>query len=153
MISHVLIGVDGSSASRHAAHQGLELAKQANAKVTLVYVLESPTVIPVGPLSGFVVTAPPRSPEELQRAREELDELVKEMPQVPCEKRVVPGAPAETLCELALQLHADVLVVGSHGHGEARRWLLGSVSDRVVHHAPCAVMVVRERAPADGSAR
>jgi nucleotide-binding universal stress UspA family protein len=145
MLSHVLIGVDGSHESKYAASFGLSLAEQTGARVTLVYVLESPAVIPVGPLSGYVMTTAPRSPEDLQRAKVELDDLVKEMPNVHCEKRVVPGAPAETLCDLARDLQADLLVLGDRGLGASRRFLLGSVTDRVVHHAPCAVMVVREK--------
>lgn len=145
MLQHIVIGVDGSANSRNAAHYGLGLAEQTGAKVTLVFVLETPEVIPVGPLSGYLTTAPPQTERDLERARLELDELAKERPQVKCEKRVEPGHAAETLCELAGKLDADLLLVGARGLGAGRRWLLGSVSDRVTHHAPCPVLVVRPR--------
>jgi len=145
MISHILIGVDGSPSSRHAAHYGLSLAEQTNAKVTLLFVLETPPVIPIGPLCAYVMTAPPRTEEDLQRARAELAELAKERPQITTDARVELGHPADVLCEVAGKLGVDLLLVGARGLATGARFLLGSVSDRVVHHAPCPVLVVRER--------
>lgn len=145
MVSHILLGVDGSPSSKRAATYALSLAEQVKARVTVVFVLESPPVIPVGPLSGYVMTAPPKTEQDLENAREELTELTREHPSVPCERRVELGAPAELLCELAGKLNANLIVVGARGRGAGARWLLGSVSDRIVHHAPCPVLVVRER--------
>ncbi|NJK59218.1 MAG: universal stress protein [Oscillatoriales cyanobacterium SM2_1_8] len=53
------------------------------------------------------------------------------------------GGVRETLCQIAAQEHPDILAIGSRGLGSAERLLLGSVSDYVVHHAPCPVLVVR----------
>ena len=53
------------------------------------------------------------------------------------------GPPAEALVEAAASTEADLLVVGSHGHGAVARVLLGSTTDRVVHLAGCPVLVVR----------
>lgn len=145
MVQHLLIAVDGSSSSHHAANQGFGLARQTGAKVTLAYVLESPPVIPVGPLSGYVMTAPPRTDADLERARAELKSLAKEAQGVTVETRVELGVPADVLCELAERLSVDLIVVGARGLTPGTRWLMGSVSDRVVHHAPCPVLVVRER--------
>lgn len=144
MIQHVLIAVDGSPSSHHAANQGFGLARQTGAKVTLAFVLESPPVIPVGPLSGYVMTSPPRTDADLEKARAELKTLAKDAG-VPVETRVELGAPADVLCELAERLSVDLLVIGARGLSAGTRWLLGSVSDRVVHHAPCPVLVVRDR--------
>jgi nucleotide-binding universal stress UspA family protein len=144
MIQHVLIAVDGSPSSHHAANQGFGLARQTGAKVTLAFVLESPPVIPVGPLSGYVMTSPPRTDADLEKARAELKSLAKDAG-VPVETRVELGAPADVLCELADRLAVDLLVIGARGLSAGTRWLLGSVSDRVVHHAPCPVLVVRDR--------
>jgi nucleotide-binding universal stress UspA family protein len=65
------------------------------------------------------------------------------------------GDPGESIVEAARAEHADLIVVGSHGRGGVGRFLIGSVSDHVVRHAPCPVMVVRrgdESAPATTSA-
>lgn len=53
------------------------------------------------------------------------------------------GDAAQTIVEKAEEWGADLIVVGSHGYGFWKRNLLGSVSDKVVHHAPCSVLVVR----------
>ena len=48
-----------------------------------------------------------------------------------------------TVCRIAGELGVDVIVVGSHGRGAIERLLLGSVSDQIVRHAPCPVLVIR----------
>ena len=53
------------------------------------------------------------------------------------------GSPDSRIVETAEEWHADLIVVGSHGYSRWERLLLGSVSDSVVHHAPCSVLVVR----------
>lgn len=143
MVNHILVGVDGSKESLDAAHFAQGLAEQTGARVTYAFALEPPQVIPVGPLSGYVTTSVPRSEEDLEKARRFLDALVAERPAVKASSRVELGEPSDALCEVAGQLGVDLLVVGARGHGAGRRFLLGSVSDRVVHHAPCPVLVVR----------
>ena len=59
------------------------------------------------------------------------------------------GDPAESILEAARSEGADVIVVGSHGRGSLGRALIGSVSDQVVRHAPCPVLVVRSRTQGD----
>jgi nucleotide-binding universal stress UspA family protein len=53
------------------------------------------------------------------------------------------GSPESRIVEMAEQIHADMIVMGSHGYNVWERLLLGSVSNSVVHHAPCSVLVVR----------
>jgi nucleotide-binding universal stress UspA family protein len=53
------------------------------------------------------------------------------------------GSPESRIVETAEEMDADLIVVGSHGYSRWERLLLGSVSDSVVHHAPCSVLVVR----------
>lgn len=53
------------------------------------------------------------------------------------------GSPGNKIVESANRMKADLIVVGSHGYNRPERMLLGSVSDSVVHHAPCSVLVVR----------
>ncbi len=59
---------------------------------------------------------------------------------------VLHGSPESRIVETAEELGADLIVVGSHGYNRWERLLLGSVSDSVVHHAPCSVLVVRSEA-------
>lgn len=143
MVKNILVGVDGSKPSVDACRFAMQLAEQAQAKLTFVFVIETPQVIPVGPLSGYVTTSPPRSEEDVRKAEALVEQLAKEKPGLSIATRVELGQPDEVLCELAGQLKADLVVVGARGHNAAQRFLMGSVSDRVVHHAPCPVLVVR----------
>lgn len=143
MVKHILIGVDGSKESLEAARYGQGLAEQLGGRVTLVFALEPPQVIPVGPLSGYVMTSAPRSEEDVKKAQKVLDDIIAERKNVPTSARVELGKPADTLCDLASHLGADLVIVGSRGLGAGQRLILGSVSDRVVHHAPCPVLVLR----------
>ena len=58
---------------------------------------------------------------------------------------ILVGSPESRIVETAEEFGADVIVVGSHGYNRWERLLLGSVSDSVVHHAPCSVLVVRNK--------
>ena len=55
--------------------------------------------------------------------------------------------PADTICAIAAEVDADVIVIGSHGRTGVKRLMLGSTSEHVVRHAPCPVLVVREENP------
>jgi len=63
--------------------------------------------------------------------------------------KVVKGSPKQEIVEEAENWDADLIIMGSHGYGFWRRSLLGSVSESVVHHAPCSVLVVK---PSNGTA-
>lgn len=65
--------------------------------------------------------------------------------------RVAVGFPSEVIVDEAKRWGADLIIVGSHGYGLLDRALLGSVSNAVVHHAPCSVMVVREPVAHNGN--
>ncbi len=143
MVKNILVAVDGSKPSIEACHFAMGLAGQMQAKLTFLFVIETPQVIPVGPLSGYVTTSAPRSEEDVRNAEALVEHVAKEQPGLNVSTRVELGQPAEVICEVALSTGAELLVVGARGHNAAQRFLVGSVSDRVVHHAPCPVLVVR----------
>jgi nucleotide-binding universal stress UspA family protein len=143
MVKHILVAVDGSGPSRHAARYALALAQQANAKVTLLTVLPPPEVVPLGPLSGYAVVSPPISGDEMKKVEARLQEIASESRGVPVDKIVEIGPVAETIIDTAGHRGVDLIVMGARGLGPGRRFLLGSVSDRVVHHAHCPVTVWR----------
>lgn len=143
MVNHIIAGVDGSAPSLAAARYALALAEQTRAKLTLVFVLEMPQVIPVGALSGYVTTGPTRSEDDVKKAEAIVEAVALERPSVKATTRVELGEPSEVLVDLAKSTGADLLVVGARGLNAAQRFLVGSVSDRIVHHAHCPVLVVR----------
>jgi nucleotide-binding universal stress UspA family protein len=74
-----------------------------------------------------------------------LEEIAASLPpdQVKIDRVVEIGPAADTICDQAEKLNADMIFVGARGQKPIGRWLLGSISDRVVHHAKRAVTVVR----------
>ena len=142
MVNSILVGVDGSAKSLEAARYAMGLAEQTKAKLTFLFVIEPPQLIPFGPMEGFV-TAPVKSEEEVKRAEAVVEALAKERPALNITTRVELGSPADVIVETAAKLGVDLVVVGARGQNVAQRFLLGSVSDRVVHHAACPTLVVR----------
>ncbi|MET0405420.1 MAG: universal stress protein [Cystobacter sp.] len=142
MIQHILVAIDGSDTSRKAARFGHDLAQQTRARVTLLFVLEPPRVVPFGFMDAELVSGGQRSPEELAAVRRMLDELAADLPASQVEKVVEIGRPADTIVSMADKLGADHIVVGARGLSPGGRWLLGSVSDRVLQQAGRPVTVV-----------
>ena len=145
----ILIGTDGSDFSRAAAAECCRyIADPANTSVKIVSAFEDAYAIAAEP---FAVSA--EYYQELADAVEKQAEaFVADVAKIFREKlksgdveisaKVIRGAPERRLVEIAEEWGADLIVVGSHGRGFWGR-LLGSVSDGVVHHAPCSVLVVR----------
>src|SRR5437016_6703958 len=144
---HALIATDGSDRSLSAARRAAELLRTAD-QVTLLTVVTEVPGDDAGGFEGSVYT-----PEEMERewdaemaeAREELERTAAALTTTRVEKRIELGDVASTICRVAEELDVDVVVVGSHGRTGLGRLFLGSVSEHVVRHAPCPVLVVRER--------
>lgn len=141
-----VVGIDGSDHSRRALDWGLEYARRTGGRVHLVSAWE----IPMGPWSATgaaldMVFA--RGYDFASSAQSELDRLLSEWipedPGVPVEAEATEGNPARVLMDVARDLDADVLVVGSRGRGGFTGLLLGSVSQTCVAHSTCPVVVVR----------
>lgn len=139
----IVVGVDGSEESKAALRWAVAEARLRDASVRAVYAWSLPHVAGgVGPLIEPDI-------EMLQRDGERLlDAAIAEVDAegVDVERASVEGSPASALVEAAEG--ADLLVVGSRGHGGFVGLLLGSVSQQVAHHAPCPVVIVRARAVA-----
>jgi len=144
---HALLATDGSDQSLRAARRAAELLRTAD-QVTLLTVVTEVPGDDAGGFEGSVYT-----PEEMERewdaemaeAREELERTAAALTTTRVEKRIELGDVASTICRVAEELDVDVVVVGSHGRTGLGRLFLGSVSEHVVRHAPCPVLVVRER--------
>ena len=137
----IIVGVDGS----HDAHRALEWAMQEavarHAPLTVITVHQ----VAASTWTGTPIFLPGDEPAA-EQARKAAEEAVAKAAQlgesqpVSVTVRAVSGLPAQELIEASRD--ADLLVVGSRGGGGFARLMLGSVSDQVVHHAYCPVVVV-----------
>ncbi len=146
---HVLVATDGSDDAIAAAQRALALLAPP-ATITLVAVAEQPGSVTAGFESGFAggVASPAQIEADWSAVDDETSAILRRTvaalsTSAPIEQVVGVGSAGPELCRLARERAADVIVVGSRGHGAVRRALLGSVSTHVVNNAPCPVMVVR----------
>ena len=131
----IVVGVDGSESSIEALRWAYGQAELTGAELHAVMAWQLPEVYAYGPA------------DYEEKARKALDSAVEQTlgptPPIPVVKIVEPGRPASVLIEASRR--AQLLVVGSHGHGGFTGMLLGSVGQHCVSHADCPVVVVRRR--------
>lgn len=137
----IVVGVDGSEHAAEALRWALDEARLRDTDVLAVYVWTMPA--PAGRM-GFYAE-PLQDPALYQEGAERmlegiLSEAVPDTGGVPLDRRATQGSPAEELVRAAAD--AELLVVGSRGHGGFTSLLLGSVSHQCVQHASCPVVVV-----------
>jgi nucleotide-binding universal stress UspA family protein len=133
---HILVALDGSADSKTALRHAVTLARDQNAKLTLLTIVPH-TPTPVGP-----GVAPP--PETDESHNEIIKQALAEIPHdIGVTTRLEHGEIADTILKLVASETYDLLVMGSHGHSRVHRALLGSVSQRVLHRAAVPVLMLR----------
>jgi nucleotide-binding universal stress UspA family protein len=137
----ILIATDGSPSAREAVEFGLELAAEQGSVVTFVTVVPAADVVPMGGF-GFIGSIPHEVAEAEDQPLDEAHELA-EQAGVTAHQRLLQGDPADEIVAYADVIDADVIVVGSRGHGTVASTLLGSVSRGVLREARRPVLVVR----------
>jgi nucleotide-binding universal stress UspA family protein len=146
MFERLVVAYDGSKPAGAAAELAFELARRRGARLTLAYVLELP-----GPYPELPQMAPGIEGAE-EDWRKRLAALAAGAPDgasVETEVLVADKA-GPALLELLREHRAEVLVAGTHGVGGLKRTLLGSVSQQLLEHAPCSVLLVRDRPRLNG---
>jgi len=141
----VVVGVDGSDQSLVALRWAADYARATGGTLRAVTAWHCPTTYGIAP----DWTDMDFSAEAADQLRASLTQTLGDSPGVPLETSVVEGQSAPILLDAAS--HADLLVVGSHGHGRFAGMLMGSVSTHCAEHSPCPVVVVRgETRPVPG---
>jgi nucleotide-binding universal stress UspA family protein len=141
----ILLAIDDSKFSQAATRAILKLAPPRATRLRVLHVVEPPSVLVARGMGGYSPNL--RLIWEAQRKRGVA--LVTRIAQQLRAKgykvaaSVVQGEPRGKIVDVAARWKADLIVVGSHGHRGVKRFLMGSVSDAVVHHAHCSVLVVR----------
>lgn len=144
MFHKMLVGVDGSECSLKAARTAADLASRYGARVLVVSVYAPPVILDTGMYTsgaalGMLMDA---ARETIRIAHEKAQEVFKGG-RVDVEFREETGHPVENILKAAREEHIDLIVLGSRGRGAFQSLLLGSVSDGVLHHAHCPVLIVR----------
>ncbi|HEX7299429.1 MAG TPA: universal stress protein [Solirubrobacteraceae bacterium] len=145
MFSSIVVGTDGSQTAGEAVRQAVALARQLGARLEIVSAYE-----PVS--SGRLREEAQQAPSDLQwmvNPREDVDATLREASEeaeaagVASETYARQGDPADAILDVAEARSADLIVVGNKGMTGAKRFLLGSVPNKVSHHAPCSVLIIR----------
>ena len=145
MFGSIVVGTDGSETANEAVRQATELAKAIGATVYLVSAFE-----PVG--NQRLREERQQVPEDMSwmvNAREDVNATLRDAEEQLKEQGVQvqtfarQGDPADAILDVAEEQNADLIIVGNKGMSGAKRFLLGSVPNKVSHHAPCGVYIVR----------
>jgi len=145
MFRSIVVGTDGSETAREAVRQAVGLAKQLGARIELVSAYE--------PVSQSRLREEARElPADVQwmaNPREDVDATLAEAAELATEAGVDvetfarEGDPADAILDVAEERGSDLIIVGNKGMTGAKRFLLGSVPNKVSHHAPCSVLIIR----------
>lgn len=147
-LKQILVPTDFSACSRNALGYALRLAQQFGARLLLVNVVE-PMIVPENMLMA-VPELPEAGGNLVNDAQERLAQLVRrEVPAgVKADTTVRVGRPYHEIIETAREAQADLIIIATHGYTGLRHVFLGSTAERVVRHASCPVLTVREPEPA-----
>jgi nucleotide-binding universal stress UspA family protein len=145
MFSSIVVGTDGSETASKAVLQAAELARQVGASVSLVSAYE--------PVSGNRLREErrevPKDMEWMVNPREDVEATLNEAAEklegagVKVETYAREGDAADAILDVAEETGAELIVVGNKGMTGTKRFLLGSVPNKVSHHAPCSVLIIR----------
>jgi nucleotide-binding universal stress UspA family protein len=145
MFGRIVVGTDGSETASEAVRQATELAKSFSATLTVVSAYEP---IPQERMRSEKADVPGDVQYSLN-PREDVEVTLKNAAapaqQAGLEVELQPreGDPADAILDVAEETKADLIVVGNKGMTGAKRFLLGSVPNKISHHAPCGVYIVQ----------
>lgn len=138
MIHRILVAYDGSKSAGRAFEFALELAKPFDAAVTVLSVARPSEPATMVETRAMLESAVEVFEKDFRRFRAAAQQAGIEL-----ETQVAAGHPAEQIVHFAAEEKMDMIVMGHRGKSMMERWLLGSVSKRVLSYAPCSVTIVR----------
>lgn len=146
MFKHILLATDGSAACDQATRTAIGLARTHGSRLTALYVVDPYPYLGIGQANpmgfqAYMSAAHLHAGKALERTAELNEESG---PAVPMETRIVEETTAaHGIAQTARDEAADLIVIGSHGHGALRKLMLGSVTTKVLAEATVPVLVVR----------
>ncbi len=148
-IKKIILATDFSDISKDASYYALQLAHAFKAELKALHVFDtSAWNVPFHDYSSLEELGINRVvqgfEETRQRGKNALKELAKSF-DLEVETIFTEGKPGHEIVRVAEELNADLIVLGSHGHSGWRRFTIGSVTEFVGKHAPCAVFTIRPK--------
>ena len=141
MLSKILVPVDGSENSLRALDHALYLAKKTGAKITAMNVIENPPTVYVESqklLNDLLANFRAESAKILDKCKQ-----IAEKSDVKIETVIGEGDAAYNIVGYAQNGDFDTIIIGRRGLGRFKEMVLGSISNKVLHHAKCSVMIVK----------
>jgi nucleotide-binding universal stress UspA family protein len=147
--SRILLATDGSAEAALSARTAADIADKFGSELHVVYVVH---LLPMSSELSYVASRAYReayeeAEQEAQRLLDEQVRMVQEAGGKVAQAHLVTGRPDEEVVRLSEELGAGLIALGSRGLGGLKRALMGSVSDSVVRHAHCPVLVMRKEKP------
>lgn len=145
----ILLATDGTRQGDAAAEMVGAISLNDGDDVKIISVVDMALPLAIDIYGGYLPDTTELEKTARENASKVLEKTVEmvnrrfEGKQLAVTSEVLFGSPESRIVETAEQIGADLIIVGSHGYNRWERLLLGSVSDSVVHHAPCSVLVVR----------
>jgi nucleotide-binding universal stress UspA family protein len=141
LFTNILVPVDGSDNSYRALDAALLFSEKLGSNITAVHVMEQVPITHIGSeklLSEF-----------LEAYKKENQDILSNCSEIATQKGLtlktllLQGNPASVILDYSKQEKFDLLIMGSRGMGKFKELILGSVSSKIVHHSPCAVLLIR----------
>lgn len=141
MFTNVLVPVDGSDNSYRALDAALLLSQKLGSNITVVNVMEQ---VPITHIESEKLLS-----ELLEAYRKENQEILSKCSKIASEKGIsiktllLQGNPASVILDYCKKENFDLVIMGSRGLGKFKQLILGSVSNKIVHHCQCGVLLIR----------
>ncbi len=143
-IKRILVPLDFSTNSTGALEYARGLAMRLDAALHLVHVCEIPPM-PRGKLDVFGIAYTDWATHFTEEARKEINAVAANVAGAAVTTEVLVGNVPKAIVEAAEANHADLIAMGTHGHGAVMHIVMGNVAERVVRSATCPVLTIRQR--------
>lgn len=141
MFTKILVPVDGSDNSYKALEAALVLSEKLGSNISVVNVMEQ---VPIIHIESEKLLS-----ELLEAYKKENQEILSKCSDIARQKGIaiktvlLQGNPAPVILDYSKKENFDLVIMGSRGMGKFKELILGSVSSKIVHHSPCAIMIIR----------
>ena len=141
MFTNILVPIDGSDNSYRALDAALLLSEKLGSNITVIHVMEEVPITHIG--SEKMLN------ELLEAYKKENQDILLKCSEIANQKGLtvktflLQGNPASAILDYIKKEKFDLVIMGSRGLGKFKELILGSVSSKIVHHSPCAVLLIR----------